>query len=707
MPQYQGVWTLEAQAQAQSNQQWVTDPNFRNTTLLLQADGTGNGSQNNTFLDSSTNNFFITRSGNTTQGSFSPFSQAAGYWGNYFDGSSRLTLPSNAAFAFGTGAYTVEFFVYFIGIGGTEARFFDAGSATNSFGVGTNSSNVISITKYGTSDVLITASNALVRNQWNHIAVVRDSTSTNATRIYINGILSVTGTDSNNWTVTTTPTIAGLGIAGYYPTCYLSNLRVTKGGALYASNFTPTTAPLTTSVSAGTVSLLTCQSNRFVDNSANAFTISVGAGSPSVQGFSPFAPALQWTPTVVGGSGYFDGNGDYLTGPNASGGDFSTGDFTISAWFYPTTLTGGTDHGIMSYADTGGWNGWQLQARGTARDIKFEFLTGSAGASTITGGTIVLNAWNYVAIVRSGSTVSMYVNSTTAATSTTNSTAYGAATSRVIVGADRSAASLFIGYISNSKLVKQANAPASIPTVPDTATTNTSFLLNYTNAGIYDGAMEAIFETVNADIKVAATPVKYGSGSLSFVSASTGSSIPYLLANNNTNLYALYTGDFTVEAWVYIVSNNDITADMPIVNYGNGGANGPLGTATCWAFLITNNGAALKLYRNTDAVTEVVYTFGTSATVPYQQWNHVAITRANGSMRAFVNGVQVGSTTAATTNYSPISGTNRLFVGAQTGGGGANQYYKFPGYMDDVRVTQGVARYIANFTPPQQALPRQ
>ena len=49
-----------------------TDPNFNQTVLLLHGDGT-NGAQNNTFLDSSTNNFTITRNGNTTQGTFSPF----------------------------------------------------------------------------------------------------------------------------------------------------------------------------------------------------------------------------------------------------------------------------------------------------------------------------------------------------------------------------------------------------------------------------------------------------------------------------------------------------------------------------------------------------------------------------------------------------------------------------------------------------------
>ena len=56
----------------------TSDPYFEYTTLLLPGNGT-NGAQNNTFLDSSANNFTITRNGNTTQGTFSPFSQTG--WG--------------------------------------------------------------------------------------------------------------------------------------------------------------------------------------------------------------------------------------------------------------------------------------------------------------------------------------------------------------------------------------------------------------------------------------------------------------------------------------------------------------------------------------------------------------------------------------------------------------------------------------------------
>ena len=88
MPQYQGVWNLAQQAQALTRQQWVTDPLFDYTTLLLQADGASGGAQNNAFIDSSNNYFYITRNGNTTQGSFSPFSATG--WSNYFDGSNSL-----------------------------------------------------------------------------------------------------------------------------------------------------------------------------------------------------------------------------------------------------------------------------------------------------------------------------------------------------------------------------------------------------------------------------------------------------------------------------------------------------------------------------------------------------------------------------------------------------------------------------------------
>ena len=81
-------------------QSFDSDLNFNQTSLLLSGDGT-NGGQNNTFLDGSPNAFSITRNGNTTQGTFSPFSRPDGRWSNYFGGvSDYLTVPANAGFSF-------------------------------------------------------------------------------------------------------------------------------------------------------------------------------------------------------------------------------------------------------------------------------------------------------------------------------------------------------------------------------------------------------------------------------------------------------------------------------------------------------------------------------------------------------------------------------------------------------------------------------
>ena len=83
------------------------DAQFPYTVLLLNGDGTNNA-QNNTFLDSSTNNFTITRNGNATQGSFSPY---ANNWSWYFDGTGDYLVSSGRA-NIATGEFTIEAWVY-------------------------------------------------------------------------------------------------------------------------------------------------------------------------------------------------------------------------------------------------------------------------------------------------------------------------------------------------------------------------------------------------------------------------------------------------------------------------------------------------------------------------------------------------------------------------------------------------------------------
>jgi hypothetical protein len=148
-----------------------TDPNFNQTTLLLHGDGT-NGAQNNTFLDSSTNTFTITRNGNTTQGTFSPFSVAEGEWSNYFDGSGDyLTIASQSALALGTGDFQISYWVYPTVFSSNEPHIMwvTAGDYPALF---SNASGNIVLDRYA-SATLATTTNAMTLNAWNYIVCSR------------------------------------------------------------------------------------------------------------------------------------------------------------------------------------------------------------------------------------------------------------------------------------------------------------------------------------------------------------------------------------------------------------------------------------------------------------------------------------------------------------------------------------------------------
>jgi len=394
-----GVWT-QAQTQPYAAQNvWMRDQFWPNTTLLLQGNGT-NGAQNNTFLDSSTNNFTITRNGNTTQGSFTPY-EANGYWSNYFDGSSSfLSYTDSSTLNFGTGSYTFEFWIF-------------GPSNNDKFILGNSNTSTIQITTGGSAStegclryvaggsVVATSGSVLItNNQWNHCAIVRNGSS-NVT-LYVNGVSVGTGTDSTNYTSTnSTVTIAKHNsVSGNYLTGYLSNLRIVKGTAVYTANFTPPAAPLT--AISGT-SLLTCQGNRFLDVSSNAFALTV-SGSPSVQAFQPFPGATTWSGSVLGGSGYFDGSGDYLNTAYNSAFSLGTGAFTVEAWVYLTAAPPASA-GIITLGTgaVGGavYSAWSLFVGPSLIPSFYRFDGTEYIYSSSTA--LTLNAWSHIAVVRDGS----------------------------------------------------------------------------------------------------------------------------------------------------------------------------------------------------------------------------------------------------------------------------------------------------------------
>jgi hypothetical protein len=658
------AYTKLMQAMAAAGVVSATDPYFNLTTLLLNTSST-NGAQNNTFLDSSTNNFTITRNGNTTQGTFTPFSQTG--WSNYFDGTDDdLSISSSASLTPASGDFTLECWIYPTSWGGSGTyRAITAGPVSGCMFFGQTSTN-FGLRSLAVADVVVTSTLPTV-NTWTHVAVSRSGTTA---RLFINGALAATATDSTNFPQTQF-VIGNTSVGGSEEySGYISNLRFVKGTAVYTSAFTPSTTPLT---AISNTQLLTCQSNRFVDNSSNAFALSIG-GTPSVQAFSPFAPTAAYDAAVVGGSGYFSSSSDYLT---TTGTALGSGAFTIELWIYPTSVPN-SQNAIYS-------NG----TSDSAATCVFSILSGrtlsfySNGIAATSTATVPLNAWSHIAAVRSGTTLTVYLNGVSVATATISNDITSTA---VQIGHGYGGIlNTFLGYYSGLRtLVGTALYTTTFtpPTAPPTAITNTSLLTNFTNSGIYDSTAKNVLETVG-NAQVSTTQAKWGTTSMYFDGSGDNLAFP------KNELFNFGTGDFTIEFWfyppsvsygaiMYSTNNGSKTDTFAIYSYGSGQS--PANSIV--ALVTASGGGAWSLFNNQ------LIGATTAAT-----WQHVALVRNGSTFKGYMNGV-AGFTV---TSSSAIASFNGFSIASN----GASGDY-LTGYIDDLRITR-YARYTADFTPPTAA----
>lgn len=212
-----------------------TDPNFANVSLLLHFNGS-NGST--TFIDSSSNNLTVTAVGNaqisTTQSKFGGASGA-------FDGNGdSLTAPASSLFAFGTGDFTIEAWLYSLDTGSSERGIFD--TRTTQFGAGVMlRENPNGFMVFINGVIGISTSTGRIPNTWQHVAAVRKGTTLT---LYVDGVSSASVTNSANLTQN------GCRVSGFVDTQaspyayngYIDDLRITKGVARYTANFTAPTA---------------------------------------------------------------------------------------------------------------------------------------------------------------------------------------------------------------------------------------------------------------------------------------------------------------------------------------------------------------------------------------------------------------------------------------------------------------------------------
>jgi hypothetical protein len=683
-----GVWTLDQAQYFAANRLWpIYDPYFNLTTLMLSGNQPSGvtDTNNNVFKDSSANNFTITRNGNTTQGTFSPFSQTG--WGNFFNGSSSLYLAT--ATALGTGNVTVEFWFYPTDTSTTYYGLYDGRGSNNSdTGLGIfQYGRTIEI--YGNGLKVSTAANAFSANTWVHFAVVRTS---GTCQIYINGIASGSSASySNNFTSTVRDIGRGVS-AGFYFPGYISNLREVTS-ALYSSNFTPSTTPLT-AVSGTT--LLTCQSNRFVDNSTNNYAITVTAGAPSVLPFSPFAPTAAYSAATVGGSGYFAGgstNNLTLTTNAAFNITFgSTDSFICELWVNWSTVAAN-----QSIVDNGGANGvsfsnWSITTNASSQITMSWGDSGGPGSSIGTlPSTIVptVGTWFHIALVKTNADWALFINGTRATSFNGLNTANkisGTALQIATGISSQVSGNYFSGYISGLRIYKGASGSApyaatsttiTVPTAPPTAITNTSLLMNYTNAAIIDATSDNVFETLG-NAQISTTQSRFGGSSMYF----DGNGDYLILPDSTKENLRFGTGDFTIEFWAWKSANGTSGFDTPISVGSTGNFN------SGFAVELSASRGFCFLY---DAAVRISFSLNPNDST----WHHYAVVRNGSTFALYRDGVQL--TTATLTPTLGITGFANI-------ANGANGTTFFNGYIDDLRVTKGFARYTANFVPPTSAL---
>lgn len=218
-----GVWRLEEAESARRGNVWPgIDPFSSNVSLLLPFDGVNGGT---TFTDSSTNNLTPTLVNSpTTSTTRAKFGQSG-----YFAGTSYLSYaPNSTLFAFGTGNFTVEYWLFVVAYNSRALGFRTSGVSTQ-FDFFVSATGQIGMWN-GSTTTNFSVTGAVGTGTWHHVAWSRQSGSV---RAYLNGV-------QQGSTATITTSLAGTSSVQFpansnYQSaeCYLDELRITKGVARY------------------------------------------------------------------------------------------------------------------------------------------------------------------------------------------------------------------------------------------------------------------------------------------------------------------------------------------------------------------------------------------------------------------------------------------------------------------------------------------
>lgn len=674
----------------------ITDSHY--TSLLMTTDGSAGNNQDDITDAAGNHTSNITVNGDIYAGTFSPY-RHGGYSLDIGSGSSYVYTSNHSDFAFGTGYFSVEAWINFSSF--TNSGFTNTQNSTSTASLGQwyvvfISSTVIRMGGHGAPNYTDATVAEMTVGNWHHVILKRDG---NGFKVFVDGTeatsYSSTGTAvaSQNFSSSSGTLTVGYS-AGTGPALgKIADFRILKGGA--ASTSTPTER--LTEI-ANTV-LLTGHTTRIIDQTGTHTLTPTGTVAVSPSGPHDYQGYLA---SIRGGSLYFDGSGDYLDFSGGTSLDLDGTDFTIEAWFYRTSTSSSQmlcnfalPHTTIAISlnRTGGGDTYVYLGDGGAN-----WSSGSS-PNINTGSTNPLraNEWNHIALVRSGTgtgsqVVTLYHNGVSTGTTTTVPSGM---TGNLRIGAyshpTATTGEFFGGYISDFRVAKEAVytgafTPPSGPltttggTYPSTTNVDTSItselLLSGTDAHVLD-------KSQNINLKLFGTAAAVTSASSPTPPNNTNISSQNSIFLDGNSDYVIGTvpdmsGTWTVEFWAYSTSAG---VQQSMVSFHSGSVSGINISKSSSNYLVVDNGVNAQ-------------SAFTGAVIPSNSWSHIAVVRNGTTTTGYINGSSVGSH-----SFTP-STVNSILVGRYN----SSPSFYFSGYIQDLRVSVGKARYTSNFTVPSSPL---
>jgi len=683
------------------------DPYLGNVVLGMHMDGADNGT---TFLDITGTS--ISRTGNpvTKTGT-----KKLGTASLYLDGASTANFLSggvSSKWALGGGAFTIEAWIYLNSYNSSGGRIISAAgggalayNSTNGvhWSLEVTSSGVWFPYYNGSGSGSVSAAVSLAT--WTHIAVSYDGTTV---RLFKNGVLSSSST-SPVVAPSTTPTLCIGKILGdsvgatFAANIYLDDVRITKGLVRYTGNFIPAQYAFPEVVSLVNPQL----GDPYLGN------VVLGMHMDGADNGTVFAEVTGKTVTVYGdtktkiatkkfgtASAYFDGTGDYLSVPYYSLWNFTSGDFTVEAWVNPSLAF--TRCGICGQrSDTNpASSGWAFVIYDTTGALVFYFN----GASSVSGSLVVpVGSWSHVAATMNSGTLRLFLNGVLDAYGTP---ARGIESLDPLwVGREGSSSSTPMnGYIDDLRITRGVarytttfTPPARFPDIPaedyyDPYFDNVTLLLHCD--GLDNGTaftdVKGKVATRSGNVVTKTGVRRFGTASLYSPNVTTGDKLAFSASSG----FIPDNGYLTIELFFNLTSYNASGGRMLCAGGGAVAFNATNGIN--WILQSGATGASFQYWNGSTSPTLVV-------AASLNTWYHFSAVSSSSGVSLFLDGVLVAS------NASPIALTATLpsLEVCSVPGEATNSTQKFGGYLDDIRITRGVARYSSNFTAPYKAYQNQ